>query len=62
MQKDAKVIEIGRGAINFPAFVKALKKIKYSGVCSIEYEKDMSDPLAGMAESVGYFRGILKSS
>ncbi|MEY2648000.1 MAG: hypothetical protein RL282_713 [Bacteroidota bacterium] len=62
MQKDAKVIEIGRGAINFPAFVKALRKIKYSGICSIEYEKDMADPLAGMAESVGYFRGILKSS
>lgn len=61
MQKDAKVIEIGRGAINFPAFVKALRKIKYSGVCSIEYEKDMTDPLAGMAESVGFFRGVLKS-
>jgi sugar phosphate isomerase/epimerase len=60
MAKDAKVIEIGRGAINFPAFVKALRKIKYSGICSIEYEKDMNDPLAGMAESVGYFRGILK--
>lgn len=60
MQKDAKVIEIGRGAINFPAFVKALRKINYSGVCSIEYEKDMNDPLAGMAESVGFFRGIMK--
>jgi inosose dehydratase len=60
MAKDAKVIEIGRGAINFPAFVKALRKIKYSGISSIEYEKDMNDPLAGMAESVGYFRGILK--
>lgn len=62
MAKDAKVIEIGRGAINFPAFVKALRKIKYTGICSIEYEKDMNDPLAGMAESVGYFRGILKGA
>ena len=61
MAKDAKVAEVGRGAINFPAFVKALKKIKYSGVCSIEYEKDMSDPLVGMAESVGFFRGVLKA-
>jgi inosose dehydratase len=61
MQKDAKVIEIGRGAINFPAFVKALRKIKYAGICSIEYEKDMTDPLAGMAESVGFFKGVLKS-
>lgn len=62
MQKDAKVIEIGRGAINIPAFVKALKKVNYSGVCSIEYEKDMNDPLAGMAESVGYLKGVLKLS
>ncbi|MEY3433497.1 MAG: hypothetical protein RL131_1433 [Bacteroidota bacterium] len=62
MQKDAKVIEIGRGAINIPAFIKALKKINYSGVCSIEYEKDMNDPLAGMAESVGYLKGVLKLS
>lgn len=61
MAKDAKVAEVGRGAINFPAFVKALRKIKYSGVCSIEYEKDMSDPLVGMAESVGFFRGVLKA-
>jgi len=58
MAKDAKVIEIGRGAINFPAFVEALEKINYSGVCSIEYEKDMSDPLVGMAESVGFFKGV----
>lgn len=62
MAKDAKSIELGRGAINFPAFVKALRKIKYSGICSIEYEKDMKDPLAGMAETVGYFRGIMRTS
>jgi sugar phosphate isomerase/epimerase len=60
MAKDAKVAEVGRGAINFPAFVKSLRKIKYSGICSIEYEKDMTDPLVGMAESVGYFKGVQK--
>ncbi len=61
MAKDAKVAEVGRGAINFPAFVKSLRKIKYSGICSIEYEKDMTDPLVGMAESVGYFKGVQKA-
>ena len=60
MAKDAKVIEVGRGAINFSAFVEALEKINYSGICSIEYEKDMTDPLVGMAESVGYFKGVQK--
>ena len=42
-------------------FEHFLKKINYSGVCSIEYEKDMSDPMPGMAESVGYLRGIMKT-
>ena len=59
MAKDAKVIEVGRGKINFPAFVDALRKVNYSGICSLEYEKDMNDPLAGMAESVGYFKGVM---
>ena len=57
--KEGKAIEIGRGAINFPALVKALRKIGYKGVCSIEFEKDMTDPLAGIAESIGFFRGVL---
>ncbi|CAL1518980.1 sugar phosphate isomerase/epimerase [Chitinophaga sp. MM2321] len=56
--KDGKAIEIGRGIINFAALIKALEKIKYQGVCSIEFEKDMNDPLAGIAESTGYFRGV----
>ena len=57
--EEGKATEIGRGIINFPELVKSLKKIGYQGVCSIEFEKDMSDPLAGLAESVGYFRGVL---
>ena len=59
--KDAKVIEVGRGIIDFPALVKALNKIKFQGVCSLEYEKDMTDPLAGIAESAGYFKGVVKT-
>lgn len=45
-----------------PAFVRALRKVKYSGVCSLEYEKDMSDPLLGIAESIGYFRGVMDAT
>jgi len=52
-------IEMGRGVVDFPALVRALKKIKYAGICSIEYEKDMQDPLPGIAESLGYFRAPL---
>ncbi len=57
--ESGKAIEIGRGIIDFPALVKSLKKTGYKGVCSIEYEKDMSDPLAGIAESIGFFKGVL---
>lgn len=59
--KEAKAIEIGRGVIDFPALVKALYKINYKGVCSVEFEKDMTDPLPGLAESVGYFKGSIAS-
>ncbi len=58
-EKDGKAIEIGRGVIDFPALVKALRKTGYKGVCSIEYEKDMADPMAGIAESIGYFKGVM---
>jgi len=52
-------VEVGRGVIDIPKFLKTLIKIKYSGIVSFEYEKDAEDPLAGLAESVGYVRGVL---
>ncbi|MFN8209551.1 MAG: sugar phosphate isomerase/epimerase [Bacteroidales bacterium] len=56
--KEGKTIEMGRGIIDIPAFVSALKKVGYAGMCSLEFEKDMDDPLAGIAESIGYFKGV----
>ncbi|WP_134089284.1 sugar phosphate isomerase/epimerase [Olivibacter sp. XZL3] len=56
--KEGTTCELGRGVIDIPAYVKMLRKINYTGSCSLEYEKDMKDPLAGIAESVGYFRGV----
>jgi sugar phosphate isomerase/epimerase len=52
-------VEIGRGVIDIPRFLRTLKKVRYSGVVSFEYEKDANDPMAGLAESVGYVRGVL---
>lgn len=60
--KDGKTIEMGRGIINIPKFVATLRKINYSGMCSLEFEKDMKDPAllqAGIAESIGYFKGVM---
>lgn len=61
-EKSGSTCELGRGVIDIPAYVKMLRKIKYSGVCALEYEKDMKDPLAGIAESAGYFRGVCDAS
>jgi sugar phosphate isomerase/epimerase len=55
-------VEIGKGIIDFPAFVKMLREVGYTGVCSLEYEKDMTDPFLGIAESIGYFRGVINST
>ena len=54
-----KTLEIGRGVIDIPRFMRTLIEINYSGIASFEYEKDADDPLAGLAESVGYVRGVL---
>ncbi|NLY23501.1 MAG: sugar phosphate isomerase/epimerase [Bacteroidales bacterium] len=55
-------VEIGRGIIDFPAFVNMLRKVGYSGVCSLEHERNMKDPFLGIAESIGYFRGMIAAT
>ena len=59
-EADGSSIEIGRGAIDIPGFLKTVIDIDYKGTLSLEYEKDADDPLPGAAESVGYVRGVLK--
>jgi sugar phosphate isomerase/epimerase len=56
---DGSTVEIGRGVIDIPKFLRTLQKIRYSGTVSLEYEKDAKDPLPGSAESIGYLRGVL---
>ena len=58
--KEGQMVEIGRGIIDMPGVITALRKIEFSGMCSLEFEKDMKDPLAGIAESLGYFRGLMQ--
>ena len=60
--KEGVCCQMGRGILDIPAFVKALRKAKYTGVCSLEYEKDMETPLAGIAESIGYFKGVIEAT
>ena len=51
--------EVGRGVINIPQVIRTLVKINYTGIVSFEYEKSDNDPLPGLAESVGYVRGVM---
>ena len=55
-------LEVGRGVIHFPALVRMLREVGYAGVCSLEHEKDMADPFMGIAESIGYFRGVIEAT
>jgi sugar phosphate isomerase/epimerase len=57
--KEGKTIEMGRGIIDIPKLVETLRKVRYSGSCSLEFEKDMTDPLPGIAESIGYLKGVM---
>jgi inosose dehydratase len=61
ISRAAQPIELGRGVLDIPGLLTALIKIRYAGVCSIEHEMDMNDPLPGIAESAGFFRGVVKT-
>lgn len=52
-------VEVGRGVIDIPRLLRTLGEMGYRGTAAFEYEKDGPDPLAGLAESVGYVRGVL---
>jgi len=52
-------VEVGRGVIDIPKVLRTLIEIGYAGVVSFEYEKNADDPMPGLAESVGYVRGVL---
>jgi sugar phosphate isomerase/epimerase len=56
---DGKTIEGGRGVLDLASVLKALRDVRYAHLLSFEYEKDEDDPLPGLAETVGYTKGLL---
>jgi len=56
---EGTTVEIGRGVIDIPAFLTTMKRLKYSRTLHFEFEKDKDDPFPGVAESVGYVRGVM---
>jgi inosose dehydratase len=59
-ERNGRAKEVGRGVLDIPSILRALEKIKFQGNIGFEYEKDEKDPSLGLAESVGYVRGVLK--
>jgi sugar phosphate isomerase/epimerase len=58
---DAKgtTVEIGSGVIDTPKLIRTLARLKYTGTLHFEHEKDEKDPFPGLAESIGYVRGVM---
>jgi sugar phosphate isomerase/epimerase/cephalosporin-C deacetylase-like acetyl esterase len=54
-----KAMQGPRGELDIPAILQTLADVRYTGVCHIEYERDFADNAMGLAESVGYYRGVM---
>lgn len=57
--KDPDATVVGRGAVDVRGVLAALLEIGYPFQAEFEYEKKEDDRLPGLAESVGYVRGVL---
>lgn len=57
-QPDGCATPLPRGKIDYVKVFTALAEAGYAGVCSLEYERDFTDNLAPIAESIGYARGV----
>ncbi|HEX2861548.1 MAG TPA: sugar phosphate isomerase/epimerase [Lacunisphaera sp.] len=53
-------VEMGRGKLDLHGIFAALKSVDYRHGAWFEYEKDPSDPVPGLAESIGYVRGLVR--
>jgi inosose dehydratase len=52
-------VEIGRGVLDIKGMLQALLDGPYTGHVGFEHEKTAENPLPGLAESVGYTKGVL---
>jgi sugar phosphate isomerase/epimerase len=57
--KDPQPVVVGHGLLDFRSILAALLEIKYSCQAEFEYEKKEENRIPGLAESVGYVRGLL---
>jgi sugar phosphate isomerase/epimerase len=56
---DGTTVEAGRGVLDLKSILQAVLDVGYPHLFSFEYEKDENDPVPGLAETIGYTRGLL---
>ena len=52
-------VEVGRGILDVRGMLQALLEVGFQGHVGFEHEKDPNDPIPGVAESVGYTKGLM---
>jgi sugar phosphate isomerase/epimerase len=57
--KDGRTVALGRGVIDLHRLVHTLRNLRFAGVCGLEFESSREDTLPGLAETLGYLRGVL---
>jgi inosose dehydratase len=57
---DAKGVPLGTGVLPIVSLLRELLHVGYVGELQLEYEIEPKNPLLGMAESLGYIRGVLR--
>ena len=57
-EKNGSSIQLPRGKIDLVPVFKAFAEVGYTGVCSLEYEKDFEDNERAVIECIAYERGI----
>lgn len=60
--KQGYSVEVGRGIIDYPSFIRMMREVGYSGMLSLEHERDMKNPFMGIAESIGYIRAVIRTT
>ena len=56
---DAGPVIVGRGLLDFKAIMAALVQVKFAHEAEFEYEEAVPNKVPGIAESLGYVRGLL---
>lgn len=57
---EGETIAAGRGVLNLSSIMRALLKIRFGYLFSIEYEGSPDDPVPEVAETIGYAKGLLR--